>query len=85
MHGEARFDVEYCVLCHNPSSIDGDTGNSVDMKRLIHNIHSARSDYQIVGFGGTLHDWSDLVWPQDIRNCQTCHDESDANTPQASN
>jgi len=84
-HGEARFDVEYCVQCHNPSSIDGNTGNSVDMKRLIHNIHSARSDYQIVGFGGQLHDWSDLVWTQDIRNCQTCHDESDANTPQASN
>ena len=85
MHGEARFDVEYCVQCHNPSSIDGDTGNTVDMKRLIHNIHSARADYQIIGFGGTLHDWSDLVWPQDIRNCQTCHEEDDPNTPQASN
>jgi len=85
MHGEARFDVEYCVQCHNPSSIDGDTGNSVDMKRLIHNIHSARPDYQIIGFGGTLHEWSDLVWPQDIRNCQTCHDEDDPDTPQASN
>jgi OmcA/MtrC family decaheme c-type cytochrome len=85
MHGEARFDVKYCVQCHNPSSIDGDTGNTVDMKRLIHNIHSGRPDYQIVGFGGTLHEWSDVVWPQDLRNCQTCHDESDANTPQASN
>jgi OmcA/MtrC family decaheme c-type cytochrome len=76
MHGEARFDVEYCVQCHNPSSIDGDTGNTVDMKRLIHNIHSARADYQIIGFGGRLHEWSDLVWPQDIRNCQTCHDQA---------
>jgi OmcA/MtrC family decaheme c-type cytochrome len=85
MHGEARFDVEYCVQCHNPSSIDGDTGNTVDMKALIHNIHSARADYQIIGFGGRLHDWSDLVWPQDIRNCQTCHDENDPDTPQASN
>ncbi|MDH3350888.1 MAG: OmcA/MtrC family decaheme c-type cytochrome [Gammaproteobacteria bacterium] len=84
-HGEARFDVEYCVQCHNPSSIDGNTGNTVDMKRLIHNIHSARSDYQIIGFGDRPHDWADLVWTQDIRNCQTCHDESDANTPQASN
>ena len=84
-HGEARFDVEYCVQCHNPSSIDGNTGNSVDMKRLIHNIHSGRADYQIVGFGDRLHDWSNVVWPQDIRNCQTCHDETDANTPQASN
>ena len=85
MHGEARFDVEYCVQCHNPSSIDGDTGNTVDMKRLIHNIHSARADYQIIGFGGTLHDWSNLVWPQDIRNCETCHEEDDPDTPQASN
>ena len=85
MHGSARFDVEYCVQCHNPSSIDGDTGNTVDMKRLIHNIHSGRDGYQIVGFGGNVHDWSDLVWPQDVRNCQTCHDEDDLTTPQASN
>jgi OmcA/MtrC family decaheme c-type cytochrome len=85
MHGEARFDVEYCVQCHNPSSIDGDTGNTVDMKRLIHNIHAARPDYVIVGFGGRVHEWSDLVWPQDIRNCETCHDEDNPDTPQASN
>ncbi len=84
-HGEARFDIEYCVQCHNPSSIDGNTGNSVDMKTLIHNIHAARPDYAIVGFSGQPEDWADLVWTQDIRNCQTCHDESDANTPQASN
>ena len=84
-HGGARTDVEYCVTCHNPSSIDGDTGNNVDMKRMIHNIHSARADYDIIGFGGVLHEWSDLEFPQDIRNCQTCHEENDADTPQASN
>jgi len=85
MHGEARFDVEYCVQCHNPSSIDGDTGNTVDLKRLVHNIHSARPDYQIIGFGNSLHEWSDVEFPQDIRNCQTCHNENNPNTPQASN
>jgi OmcA/MtrC family decaheme c-type cytochrome len=84
-HGGPRTDVEYCVTCHNPSSTDGDTGNTVDMKALIHNIHSARSTYQIVGYGGSVHDWTDLVWTQDIRNCQTCHEENDLNTPQASN
>ena len=84
-HGGPRTDVDYCVTCHNPSSVDEDSGNSVDMKRLIHNIHSARSDYQIVGFRDTVHDWSDLVWTQDIRNCQTCHEEDDLDTPQASN
>ncbi len=84
-HGGPRTDVEYCVTCHNPNSADGNTGNTVDMKALIHNIHSARTTYQIVGYGGSVHDWSDLVWTQDIRNCQTCHEESDLNTPQASN
>ncbi|HEY5622419.1 MAG TPA: OmcA/MtrC family decaheme c-type cytochrome [Gammaproteobacteria bacterium] len=88
LHGEARFDVEYCVQCHNPYSIDGDTGNSVDMKEMIHKIHygeNLANGYQIIGFGGTLHDFSDVAYPQDIRNCQACHEESDQNTPQASN
>ncbi len=84
-HGGPRTDVDYCVTCHNPSSIDGDTGNSVDMKQLVHNIHAARADYQIVGFGNRTHDWTDLVWTQDIRNCESCHQEDDADTPQASN
>jgi OmcA/MtrC family decaheme c-type cytochrome len=85
MHGDARFNAEYCVQCHNPSSIDGNTGNTVDMKTMIHNIHAGRPDYTIVGYGNTEHDWADVVFPQDLRNCQTCHDESDENTPQASN
>ncbi|MDH3739798.1 MAG: OmcA/MtrC family decaheme c-type cytochrome, partial [Alphaproteobacteria bacterium] len=84
-HGGPRTDVEYCVTCHNPSSIDGDTGNSVDFKRLVHNIHSGRDGFVIIGFGGSVHDYSDVVWTQDIRNCQTCHEEDDLDTPQASN
>jgi OmcA/MtrC family decaheme c-type cytochrome len=84
MHGGARVDVEYCVICHNPSSIDGASGNTIDFKRLIHSIHSARTDYQI-GSGSHIHEWSDVQFPQDIRNCDTCHDESDADTPDAAN
>lgn len=92
-HGEARFDVEYCVTCHNPSSIDGDTvsepwGGSVDMKTMIHKIHYGEelaNGYYVVGFGGSVHDYSDVVFPQDVRNCTTCHNESDQNTPEASN
>lgn len=85
LHGEARFDINYCVQCHNPSSIDGDTGNTVDMKALIHNIHAGRDGYQIIGFGDRVHDYTDVVWTQDVRNCQTCHEEDDTNTPQAGN
>jgi len=84
-HGGPRTDVDYCVSCHNPYSIDGDTGNTVDMKALIHNIHSGRGDYVIIGHNNTEHDYSEIEWTQDIRNCQTCHEENDTNTPQASN
>jgi OmcA/MtrC family decaheme c-type cytochrome len=96
-HGEARFDIEYCVTCHNPYSIDGDTvaepwGGTVDMKQMIHKIHGndyfehqLTNGYFIFGFNDTLHDYTDVKWTQDVRNCTTCHDESNAAVPQASN
>jgi OmcA/MtrC family decaheme c-type cytochrome len=84
-HGGPRTDVDYCVTCHNPSSVDGNSGNTVDMKALIHNIHVGREGYVIFGFLDIEHDYSGVQWSQDIRNCQTCHEEDDENTPQASN
>ena len=92
-HGEARFDIEYCVTCHNPYSIDGDTaaepwGGTVDMKQMVHKIHygeNLSNGYFVIGFRNTLHDYSDIVFPQDVRNCTTCHQESDTTIPQASN
>jgi len=39
LHGGPRRTVEYCVTCHNPGTIDQDTGDSVDMKYLAHSIH----------------------------------------------
>jgi len=92
-HGEARFDIEYCVTCHNPSSIDGDTateawGGSVDMKVLIHKIHfgvKLTNGYFIIGHGDSTHDYSNVEFPQDVRNCLTCHNESNPAVPQASN
>ena len=92
-HGEARFDIEYCVTCHNPYSIDGDTvdeawGGTVDMKEMVHKIHYGENlaeGYFIIGFGGRAHDYSDVVFTQDVRNCQTCHNDSNPEVPQASN
>jgi OmcA/MtrC family decaheme c-type cytochrome len=87
-HGGPRTDVQYCVTCHDPYTFDPQSTNSVDMKVMIHKIHAGASlanGYVIYGFGGTRYDFSEIVFPQDLRNCQTCHQESDANTPQASN
>jgi Zn ribbon nucleic-acid-binding protein len=93
LHGEARFDVEYCVTCHNPYSIDPDTaaeewGGTVDMKQMIHKIHAGAHltyGYEIIGYGGQPHDYSDVEFPQDLRNCQTCHQDTDPSVPQAGN
>jgi OmcA/MtrC family decaheme c-type cytochrome len=41
--------------------------------------------YGIYGFGNQFSDFTDIVYPQDHRNCTTCHEETDADTPQASN
>jgi OmcA/MtrC family decaheme c-type cytochrome len=39
IHGGGRRDVALCILCHNPQLIDTETGNSINMKVLIHKIH----------------------------------------------
>jgi OmcA/MtrC family decaheme c-type cytochrome len=87
-HGGPRTDVKYCVTCHNPGTTDGQApNNTLDMVVMIHKIHMGENlanGYVITGFGGPV-DFGEVVFPQDQRNCQTCHQESDADTPQASN
>jgi OmcA/MtrC family decaheme c-type cytochrome len=81
VHGGGRREVEYCVACHNAGSVDPDSTNTVDMKVMIHKIHmganlpsvQAGTPYVIYGFQNSLHDFSNVNFPQDIRNCVNCH------------
>lgn len=71
MHGSKRFAFEGCVVCHTTYSGDPETGNSLDMATLTHQIHQAK--YQIVGHNGKLYDFSNVTFPGDMTQCQQCH------------
>jgi len=81
-HGSsARREVRICVLCHQPQTTDPDTGNTVDLKVMIHKIHAPgelTKPYQIWGNNSSIHDYSEVTFPQDVRNCARCHEGIDA-------
>ncbi|MGA7614715.1 MAG: OmcA/MtrC family decaheme c-type cytochrome [Thermoanaerobaculia bacterium] len=85
MHGGSRQDVKLCAMCHNPQTIDPDTGNTVDLKVMIHKIHrgenlpsvQAGQPYEIIGHNNSVNDYSEVAFPQDIRNCANCHSGRD--------
>ena len=80
-HGGSRRDVEVCIICHQPQTVDPNTGNSLDMKVYIHSIHMGSSlptvvagkPYQIIGYQNSVNDFSGVVDPADVRRCQMCH------------
>ena len=80
-HGDFRRSVDLCVTCHYDGIVDPDTGNSVDFPVMVHKIHMGEDlpsvqtgePYQIIGFRQGVNDYSTVVFPQDLRNCQTCH------------
>ena len=78
MHGGPRKTVEYCVTCHNPGTVDQDSGESLDMAYLAHSIHmgldrEGANPFIIWGFSDFDHDYSDVGHPQSKTYCETCH------------
>jgi OmcA/MtrC family decaheme c-type cytochrome len=90
MHGGGRVETQYCVTCHNPSSNNRIAGSgTIDFSYMVHKIHRGKglpsgNGYQVSGYGNTAHDYSKVAFPQDPRNCSTCHSESAA-TPHGNN
>ncbi|MBZ0275945.1 MAG: OmcA/MtrC family decaheme c-type cytochrome, partial [Anaerolineae bacterium] len=84
-HGGGRDEYQLCLLCHTPQNVDPETGSSLDMKVMVHQIHDgaglpsvvAGGTYYIVGFRQNVQDFSGVVFPQDVRSCATCHTGSD--------
>jgi OmcA/MtrC family decaheme c-type cytochrome len=79
-----------CVVCHNPNATDlgqrvaaGAAGEqSIDFKVMIHAIHAGESDkggfrtkgITVYGYGGSVNDFSSVVFPGKLNNCADCHD-----------
>jgi OmcA/MtrC family decaheme c-type cytochrome len=82
-HGGSRQKMELCIMCHTDNVIDPDTGNSVDMKVMIHKVHMSKdlpsvqagTPYQIIGNRGSINDFSAITFPRDIRDCKSCHSD----------
>ena len=82
LHGGSRRNVATCVTCHTPQTADPDTGNTVDLKVMVHKIHAgpnlpsvkAGKPYVIIGNQQSVNDYSHITFPQELNNCQSCHD-----------
>ena len=83
LHGSNRHEVQYCVTCHRPDATDWDERTdenqppqSVHFKYMIHKIHRGQdleNGYVVLGYNKSVHDYSDVEFPGDLRNCENCH------------
>jgi OmcA/MtrC family decaheme c-type cytochrome len=77
-HGGRYDDVTQCVMCHTEQTTDPDSGNTVAFPVMLHKIHRGAdltfaSTYNIIGYGGSVHEWSTVHFPQTIKRCDACH------------
>jgi OmcA/MtrC family decaheme c-type cytochrome len=85
-HGNNRTDTTYCILCHNKWGTDeaqrpgvNPTTNppeTIDFKMMIHRIHTGddlTGAYTVYGNGMSVHDFTEIRFPGDRRNCEKCH------------
>lgn len=76
LHGSRRT-VAVCATCHDGQTTDPETGESVRLSYMAHKIHSSK-DYTIVGYRQGVHGYDEVTYPQDVRNCTTCHQGANA-------
>jgi OmcA/MtrC family decaheme c-type cytochrome len=102
-HGGARVELQYCVMCHNPGNTDPYSGNTLDLKVMVHKIHSGNTlpsiqtasgpnttptlgiGYWIIGYMNSINNFNTVLYPQDTRNCTTCHVQTIPAATQAAN
>ncbi|MBI3684304.1 MAG: OmcA/MtrC family decaheme c-type cytochrome [Acidobacteria bacterium] len=84
LHGGSRKSIEGCILCHQPQTVDPDTGNTVDMKVMAHKIHmgadlpsvQAGGEYCIIGNQQNKFCFNNVEFVAGPNRCEACHDTS---------
>jgi OmcA/MtrC family decaheme c-type cytochrome len=81
-HGGNRRGMAMCVLCHTPQSTDAVTGNTVDLKVMIHKIHMGENLPSVLAgkpYKVSSSDFSAVAFPADPgdpRRCEVCHSQT---------
>ena len=78
-HGGVRHDPQYCDTCHMPESLDFDGNQTIHLKYMIHSIH--RGEDLVNGFYVGGRDYSEVVYPGDLRDCDFCHVNNSQQVP----
>jgi OmcA/MtrC family decaheme c-type cytochrome len=79
-HNPASTDVsERQTLTATTPGIDGRWEQTIDFKHMIHAIHdgsirgAAGAPFVIYGYGGSVNNFTDVVYPGQINRCDACH------------
>jgi hypothetical protein len=73
------FDTYQCLTCHHDSGhAEGERLHGVPLANRVHAVHAANPEGDIYNFSThnavqSSRDWSDVTFPRDIMNCNTCH------------
>ena len=91
LHGGNRNNIEQCVLCHNPANTDvarraatAGAPQGIQFGLLVHRIHSGEEltrEFAVYGNSNVRHDYNEVLFPGDRRNCSTCHVNGSENLP----
>jgi hypothetical protein len=91
LHGDNRKNAtEYCQTCHMPNATDEEVrlegeDVSIHFKYMIHKIHRGAQlenlPYIVYGYRSSVHDYSDVHFPGDLRDCAACHEGTTYNLP----
>ncbi len=83
--------TDFARRVRDPQAVaEGADNATIDFKVMIHKIHRgedlAQHPYLVYGFGPapenfTAHDFSHVLYPGDLRNCETCHTEESYTIP----